>query len=463
MKRKITKDLHGWLSQPNRKPLVIRGARQVGKTWLVREFASQANLHLFELNFERDIEAKELFIDNDPNKTILRLGAFFNKEIIPNVALLFLDEIQAAPEILAKLRWFAEEMPELAIIATGSLLDFTLNEHTFSMPVGRINYLYMEPMSFEEFLLALGQDKLCEFLANYQLNEDIPVILHKRLNQFLREYIFIGGMPAAVENWIINHSFEQINKVQRNILTTYQDDFSKYAKRANIQILIEVFKTIPKLLGRKFKYSAVNNEIQAGAIKNALNLLCLARVCHKVHACSSNGIPLSASTKPNYFKVIGLDIGIAIASMDLSFNDILKIDEIKLINEGGLAEQVVGQLLRTAFPTYIDPKLFYWLREKTGSEAEIDYVIQSGKNIFPIEVKAGKSGTLRSLHAFMKDKKINKAIRFNIDVPSATPVKIKDHSEQIIQYELLSLPIYLTEQIYRLIENGNKSCVFSPN
>jgi len=451
MKRKLLTDLQEWLSQPDRRPLVLRGARQVGKTWLVREFAKHAGLTLFELNFERDPDTKGFFSDNDPKKTLTRLGAFFNREIVPNRALLFLDEIQSAPELLAKLRWFAEEMPALAIIATGSLLDFVLKDHTFSMPVGRISYFYLEPMSFTEFLLALGQDKLCEYLLSYKLTDSIPEILHKRLCEFIREYTYVGGMPAAVANWVKQHSFVEVNKIQRNIITTYQDDFSKYATRISPMRLLEIFNAVPRLLGKKFKYSEINKDVHSSTIKNALDPICRSRICHKIHACSGNGIPLSAFLKDNIFKVIILDVGIATAILNISFNEIVNINDLKLINTGGIAEQIVGQLLRSAQPSYIDPQLYYWLREKTGSEAEVDYLIQVSTNILPIEVKAGKSGTLRSLHAFVKDKKVKKAIRFNMDLPNITEVNIKNHDNQVIQYQLLSLPIYLAEQIYKII------------
>ncbi|GAG23372.1 unnamed protein product, partial [marine sediment metagenome] len=187
-------------------------------------------------------------------------------------------------------------------------------------------------------------------------------------------------------------------------------------------------------------------------IKNALNLLCKARICHKVHVTTGNGMPLEASIKKNIFKVILLDIGLVSASMGLTVAETIKFDKLSLINKGELAEQLVGQLLRILFPKFLDPKLYYWIREKAGSEAEIDYLIQHNTEIIPIEVKSGSTGRLRSLHAFMKLRNLTKAIRVNADLPSITEVKTKDHTSQLINYQLLSIPLYLVEQIYRLID-----------
>lgn len=451
MNRKIIEKLVSWFQQEDRKPLVIRGARQVGKTWIVRNLAAKLSLDLLELNFERDVKLKTLFKENDPNKTLLQLESFFNKEIKVKQTLLFLDEIQTAPELLSKLRWFAEEKPELAIIATGSLLDFALDEHEFSIPVGRISYMYLEPMSFEEFLLAQSQNKLCDFLCNFELKDEIPEAIHNRLWQFLREYIFVGGMPAAVNSWIQSKSFIKVNEIHQNILATYRDDFSKYAKRISVERLDDIFRSVPRLLGKKFKYSLINKEVRFEGLKKALNLLCKARICHKVLSCSANGIPIDASIKESIFKVIFLDVGLVSAAMGLTLSEMNKFNELKLVNEGEIAEQLTGQLLRTITPSYIDPKLYYWVREKSDAESEIDYLIQYNTRIIPIEVKAGTTGTLRSLHSFMKMKSLKKAIRFNADYPSVTDVKVKDHMGDLIEYELISLPLYLVEQIYRFI------------
>ncbi|MFA6409129.1 MAG: AAA family ATPase [Gammaproteobacteria bacterium] len=452
MDRKAIKNLCSWYEQTGRKPLIIRGARQVGKTWLVRLFAKQLNLDLLELNFERDPKLKSLFQDNDPNKVLAHIEALFNKNILPKQSLLFLDEIQTAPELLAKLRWFAEEVPDLAVIATGSLLDFILEEHEFSMPVGRIQYLHLEPMSFEEFLLALGEQKLCDFLNSYEIKNQIPEAIHDQLWKYLREYVFVGGLPSAVDNWRQNRSFLNISEVHQNLLATYRDDFAKYAKKSAHDRLEEVFRAIPRLLGKKVKYSAINKDLPSTILKNALNLLCKARICHKVYASSGNGIPLEASIKEHVFKIIFLDVGLVSAACGITLPERMKFDELRLVNEGGIAEQLTGQLLRTIFPYFVEPKLYYWISEKAGAGAEIDYLIQDNTRIIPLEVKSGSTGTLRSLHNFMKLKNCQLALRINADYPSIVDVNVKDHTGEPINYKLLSLPAYLVEQVPRLMK-----------
>ncbi len=202
MKRNALILLLDWLIQPSRKPLVLRGARQVGKTYLVRELARVKQLQLIELNFEKNPEHKSLFASNDVKKILLSLETLQNKVIDIHTSLLFLDEVQAAPELLAKLRWFSEELPELAVIATGSLLDFILNEHDFSMPVGRISYFHLEPLSFEEFLIATERHKTVEYLESYRLGDEIPQALHEQLLSYLRDYFLIGGLPRIYSRMV---------------------------------------------------------------------------------------------------------------------------------------------------------------------------------------------------------------------------------------------------------------------
>src|SRR5262245_23327364 len=238
-----------WLRSVNRKPLVIRGARQVGKTWVVRDLAESQGRKLIELNLEKLPAWASLFSSNDPKQIILHLEAAFNESIDPNKSLLFIDEIQAEPELLAKLRWFAEDMPELPVIAAGSLLEFVLANHTFSMPVGRITYMHLEPLTFEEFLIAIDNQTLVEYLAQYKLTNEIPLAINQKLMNYFKEYLIVGGMPAAVSNWINNRSFSELNRIHLDLLATYHDDFAKYSGRLDTQRLEEVMMAVPKLLG----------------------------------------------------------------------------------------------------------------------------------------------------------------------------------------------------------------------
>lgn len=453
MKRLALDFLQEWYKKPSRKPLVIRGARQVGKTWLVRHFAEGQNLQLLELNFEKNPELAAHFFSNDPSQVLLLVGASLNKTIDPKTALLFLDEIQAYPPLLAKLRWFAEEMPELAVIATGSLLEFTLEDHTFSMPVGRISYMHLEPLSFEEYLLAQGLTPLLEYVRGYEFKQTFSQVIHNTLMTHLKEYILVGGMPAAVSAWVERRTLAEVYEIHNDLLGTYRDDFNKYHGRMPIQRLDEVFESVPKQLGKRFVYSNVNPDEGTQSIKKAFHLLSLARVCHRIKSSSANGVPLGAEVNDKFFKAIFIDVGLSSTLLGLQLNQIIGVDEIVLVNNGAMAEQVVGQLLRTVFPAYVEPQLFYWQREKKGSDAEVDYVIQHHTSVIPIEVKAGTSGGLKSLHLFMGLREYPLAVRINSDIPSIGRMVVINSLGKSVEYTLLSIPIYLLSRLHYLLDS----------
>lgn len=452
MRRRIEKYLSNWLTSKNRKPMIMRGARQVGKTWIVRQLVKENRLHLLEFNFERLPEQVSLFKSNDPKQILLNIEASNNSTIYPEKSLLFLDEIQAAPELIAKLRWFAEEMPELRIIAAGSLLEFVLKEHTFSMPVGRIEYCHLEPLSFFEFLEAQGKINLLEFMYQININTEIPELIHNQLKYLFKEYLIIGGMPEAVQSWVNEKSLSSIHKIHQNLIATFRDDFHKYAHKSSITNLNEILIAIPRLLGKKFVFSHVKKDVQASSLKNALNILARARVCHVVHATAGNTIPLAAEIKQNFFKVLFLDVGLASAVLKLNLINVQSFDTLTFAHQGGLSEQIAGQLIRTLDDFYIEPELFYWLREQKGTQSEIDFLIQYGPHIIPVEVKSGTTGSLKSLHLFMQLKKLPTAVRINMDFPSVTKVETKLHDGCQVGYTLLSIPFYLIEQLPKLIK-----------
>ncbi len=453
MDRTTLNDLKHWLASAERKPLVIRGARQVGKTWLIRHLAKVSGRQLIELNLERQPSFLSLFDSNDPRQILISLGAALNQKIEPERCLLFLDEIQATPQLLSKLRWFAEDLPQLPVVAAGSLLEFIISEHSFSMPVGRISYMHLEPLSFEEFLLASDKPFLCEYLKNYHFNITVPIAIHEQLTRLFKEYILVGGLPAAVANWVAESSLNKVNQIQHDLLATYRDDFAKYKGRIAMERLDEVMMAIPKMLGRKFMFSQVNSAVPADIIKQVLSLLGKARICHRVWGTAANGVPLAAEIKEKYFKVIFFDTGLCSAALGLNLNEINAANELILINNGAIAEQIVGQMLRTINPFYIEPALYCWHREEKTANAEIDYIIQHGSQIVPVEVKAGSTGRLRSLHLFMALKKLPAAIRINSDLPSKIAVEINDQSGNAAKYSLLSVPFYLTGEIHRLLDS----------
>jgi predicted AAA+ superfamily ATPase len=452
MKREITTNLENWLAGQHRKPVIIRGARQVGKTWIVRELASSCGLNLVEINFERYPEFAELFHEKSPQKVLAALERMTGKRIDKSSSLLFLDEIQKAPHAFANLRWFYEECPELAVVATGSLLDFVLKDHEFSMPVGRISYLFMEPMSFKEFLMAGNQTMLAEYIEELEIKTDMPSPIHEKLLGYFRDYLVIGGMPAAVQEWFATKSPIAVSEVHQDLINTFIDDFSKYAGRMPSQRLHRVINSVPRLLGQKFKFSNVDREDRAANLRNALDLLCTARICHRVIHSSARGIPLAAQENDKRFKVILLDSGLASALQGVALKSEADLREIIRVNEGGISEQVAGQMLRTAFTKFIDPKLHYYIREKRGSEAEIDYLLQSGAKIIPIEVKSGATGSLKSLHQFMAERELNVAVRINSEKISVTDIAIKTHIGIPANYKLISIPFYLTGELERLVQ-----------
>lgn len=456
MRRDRTDFLIEWLHSSARKPLILRGARQVGKTWIIRDLAKSQGRQLIELNFEKRPDLQTLFASNDPKETLIAIAAFMGKKIEPAEVVLFLDEIQVAPQLLGKLRWFAEDMPQLPVIAAGSLLDFALAAHEFSMPVGRISYLYLEPLSFEEFLDAMEKHELRAYLQNYDWDSNIPEAIHQQLMKLIKEYLVIGGMPSAVLSWKTKTAPEAVNQIHYDLLATYRDDFAKYSGRLTTQRLEDVMNSIPRQLEKKFVYSHANSEANSTALKQALDLLSKARVCHRIIATSANGLPLGAEVNDKFFKVILLDCGLCCASLGLSLHQLASVSEIAMINKGGMAEQLAGQILRTIFPAYVSPALYYWQREKKGAEAEIDYVIQHENQVVPLEVKAGTSGSLKSLRQFVIEKRKTMAVRVNSDKPSLCSVETSDSTGVMFKYKLLSLPFYLLGQVHRLIKSAEK-------
>ncbi|NDD59413.1 MAG: ATP-binding protein [Chlamydiae bacterium] len=419
---------------------------------MIRNLAEDLGLNLIELNFEKRPELKSLFDSNNPQEILMQITAYTGKRGELSRSLLFLDEIQVAPSLLASLRWFAEELPSLAVVAAGSLLDFTLAQSEYSMPVGRIGYMYVEPLSFEEFLMAMGEDALKEYLDGVSLNSCIPQPIHTKLMDYVKEYMIVGGMPSSVVSWKNNKDLSRISQIHYDLLTTYRDDFAKYRGRLPIERLQEVIQAIPRMLGQKFVFSHVNPSVQASSVKQALDLLSQARLCHYVSLSAASGLPLGAEVNEKFFKTVFLDCGLCCASLGLTLPFLSSARELTLVNNGGMAEQVVGQLLRTIFPPFVPPELYYWQRAKKGAQAEIDYVMQYENYIIPIEVKAGVGGSLKSLHQFMKEKKYTIAVRVNSDVPSLAFIEVKDElQESSISYQLMSIPFYLIEQLPRLL------------
>jgi predicted AAA+ superfamily ATPase len=452
MYRTCSTFLKEWLRGSRRKPLILRGARQVGKTWIVRHLAESEEMKLIEFNFEKNPSLASLFEPNDPHEIMRRISQRFSLTIDPLKTLLFLDEIQAKPQLIAKLRWFYEDMPELPVIAAGSLLEFVLEVDAISMPVGRVSFAYLEPLSFVEFLRAQQKDQLVELIQTYTWDKVIPEAIHDELMRLFKEYIIIGGLPAAVIEWIDGRSLQKVKEVHSDLLGSYRADFSKYNKRISADVLNDLIDSIPRFLGKKFVFSHVESDASLSKIKESLQLLSRARIAHKIRFTAANGLPLGAEVNEKYQKVILLDVGLCSALLNLKLGELEDIEELDMINKGGIAEQVVGQLLRTVGPCYVEPALHYWIRAERGADAEIDYIVQHGTRVIPVEVKAGSSGKLKSLHFFMKIKGLPVAVRFFSGSPHIHDVVINEAQGTTINYHLRSMPLYMVSELHRLLE-----------
>ncbi|HEW98430.1 MAG: AAA family ATPase [Candidatus Parabeggiatoa sp. nov. 3] len=456
MQRLQLKLLQKWIDKKKRKPLIIRGARQVGKSTLVELFAKQHQRTLVNVNLERYPELSPVFSTKDPQQIIQQIEVLPRMDRISNETLLFLDEIQAVPEAIPALRYFYEERPELPLISAGSLLEFTLSAHQFSMPVGRVQYLHMGPMTFTEFLSALGEDKLHHIVTHYQLGQEISKIAHQRLLQILRTYYFVGGMPEAVAVFAETSSYREVSEVHHSIIDTYREDFPKYAGSRNLKRILNVFNFAARNVGVKVKYSNISRQDQSVTLKKDLELLSMARVMSKVVHSHCSGIPLQADIEEKVYKLLFLDVGMMNAICGLNWRVISQLDDIKLVNEGAIAEQFIGQHLQALLAETPNRELTYWLREGRSYNAEVDFVIALEGNLIPIEVKSGATGSLKSLHQFMGNKQAPFAIRFDTALPTVNQLDVVIHIDKQrkhICYSLISLPLYLVERLSEVVES----------
>lgn len=446
MRRRAELFLSEWKDRPGRKPLVLRGARQVGKTYLVENWGAQNFKSVLKVDLERERDLHSLFSQPDPTRLLEELALLKGQAVKPGQTLLFLDEVQACPSALATLRYFFELMPDLHVIAAGSLLDFAMREFTHSMPVGRIEFLHLHPMSFEEFLEAIEGPALAEYLGKVSLAQAISEAMELRLLEALRRYFFVGGMPEAVRVYSERKDLLEVQRVQTALVQTVQDDFAKYGPRRMQELMRKTYRHVAENVGRKLKFVNVSREERAAEIRRALEFLTQSRVAHLVYHTSANGLPLGAERDERHFKPLFLDVGLVNRMCGL---DLVGAEELITVNEGALAEQFVGQQLLCAAPPFEDPQLFYWEREARNANAEVDYLISRHQEILPMEVKAGKTGTLRSLFQFLLEKKRQRAVRFHLRPAVLEQVKLPGDESRTVQ--LLSLPLYLAGQLDRLL------------
>jgi len=395
LKRSIETKLIDWKNSGRRKPLILRGARQVGKTWSINKFGLENFSETVVLDFEKKRKCHSFFKEDlDPQSIIQNIELVMSVKIIPGKTLLFFDEIQACPEAIISLRYFYEEMPELHVIAAGSLLEFALSKISF--PVGRVQYLCMYPMTFSEFLNAHENSTALEIVSSKP--EKLPNSTHEFLLALLKKYFFVGGMPESVKAYVESNSLVESIKVQQEVILSCIDDFAKYAMYSNKECLEEVFANTSKGIGKQLNYSNLSNSFSHPTVKKAFDLLLKASVIRKVPSVGILEFPLNIQSSIRKFKALMLDIGIWQQLSGISIENELATPNLMNIYRGALAEQFIGQeLVATG-----NSDLFYWARNAKSSNAEVDYVITHKGKIYPIEVKSGAAGSLKSLHLALK-------------------------------------------------------------
>jgi len=416
LKRNIDSDLQEWKNSDSRKPLLLRGARQVGKSSAVRELGKQFD-YFFEINFENKdfIGAKKIFERHSNPHTICdELTAIYEIPIVAGKTLLFLDEIQSCTDAISALRYFYEQMPELHVIAAGSLLEFALQEIP-SYAVGRVRSMYMYPFSFKEFLSAMQRNILLEKL--YAANPENPLTgeVHDKLKELFLRFIVIGGMPEVVSKYAAGGSLLDCRHILDELTETLFNDFAKYKQRIPATRLEEVFSTIVAQTGQKFTYAKAVTSANQIQIKESIELLKMAGLVYSATHSSANGLPLAAETNPRYRKLMILDTGIYQRFLRLDLANLLLDEKIEQINKGTLAEMFVGTEFVKSQNNRLPAELYYWQREKGGSTAEVDYVVQCGHGIVPVEVKAGTKGAMQSMFLFLAEKQCHYGIRCSME------------------------------------------------
>jgi predicted AAA+ superfamily ATPase len=456
--RRAVEEITSWFNREKRKPLVIRGARQVGKTTAVRLAASKLSTDIIEINLERHTELEPLFKSYKLEELLFNFSLISGKQFNrASKAILFLDEAQATPSAYSCLRYFWEDMPELAIILTGSLLDQVLHNYNIPNPVGRIEHCFMGPLTFEEFLAATGESKALATIAMLKLNTMhlIPDSVHEEMMAQVRRYSLCGGMPYCVQIAIdtqFNHS--EIVKYQTELLQSYKDDFTKYTGSQTALQLNAFFNGIIGQIGLQFSHKqaneiALNTSGDNRQLNAALERFLEARLFYRVVHSGAEVIPLGGETKIRISKFLFIDIGLLLAAQGIPAQTIMN-SPLELAYRGIIAEQFTGQQLLYAKPSYTNPSLYYWQPPKAEGQAEIDFLFENGNQIYPVEVKSGSRGTIKSLHSYVIKKKSSQAIKISSAKPSVQELTAKMNKEERA-FRLINIPFYLVNQLERIV------------
>ena len=401
MEREIDAKLVAWKKSEFRKPLMIRGARQVGKTFSVSRFGENHFETFVKLDFEQDRTSHKIFDgDLSVKRLISELEIHANTMITPGKTLLFFDEIQECERALLSLRYFYEELPEQHVIAAGSMLEFTLGDISF--PVGRLSFEWMRPMTFHEFLKASDRKILADKLPSIFNFMPISQTVHLKILEQLKLYFLVGGMPEAVKRYTRTGSLKQSFMVHEEIFQSYLQSLAKYNKRADVDSLDHLLRSLPSHVGSQLKYTSLDPDRRIEKTKKSLQLLERALLCQIVRSSNAGGLPLNADASSKIMKPLFLDLGLMQYHCGIHPSDILNEKDLLRVYKGTLAEQFVGQELLAAGGSE-NFNLFYWSRARKSSSAEVDYLFVKNGGIFPIEVKSGPAGKLKSLHLFLKE------------------------------------------------------------
>ena len=449
-KRLIDNVLLDWSSRNIHKPILLRGARQVGKSTAVKHLGEQFESYV-EINLEREPKYKRAFQpDLNVNRIISEISVLAQKKIEPGRTLLFIDEIQTCPEAIMSLRFFKEDMPSLHVIAAGSLLEFALHElPTFG--VGRIHSVFMYPMTFDEFLLANGENLLLEARNAASPSTPLSEVLHEKLVSLLRSYMLVGGMPECVAQWVATHDYLACQEIQDDILVSYEDDFPKYRKRVDTTLLRHTLRSAAVQATRKFVYSQVG-DYKAADVKRAIEMLILAGILIPITHTNANGLPLGSEADTSYRKILPLDCALTLRLLNMTMSDssemttqILTASAADLVNKGAMAELLAGlELLHYQTP-HLRHEMFYWTRQSKSSLAEIDYLTVQNMHILPIEVKAGTQGGMKSLWIFMREKHLTEAVRCSLENFGSFEYTDKEDADAVRHVRIL--PLYALSQL----------------
>jgi len=396
MKRALYQELLKWKSSKRRKPLLLQGARQVGKTWLINNFGKGEYDNYVYLNFEQIPDLRTLFTGSlSPNQIIENISLFLGRKIVADNTLICFDEIQSAPEAITSLKYFYEQAQEFHLIAAGSLLGVRVGKKN-SFPVGKVNFMTLYPLSFEEYLDAIGESLLIKELKQIVIIEPLPELLHEKLLGHLRMYLFLGGMPEVLQDYIDNKDIESVREIQNEILEAYLRDFSKYAEPKQAIKTSELWKSVPYQLARenkKFKYSDVQKKARASTFELTIEWLRNAGLIHLVNNIRSPKLPLSGYADFSKFKIYMMDTGLLGAMLNVASYIVIKPNELFKQYNGAFIENFVNnELINLGFKN-----LFYWT---SRSDAEVDFIIQYMHDIFPVEVKSGMNRNTKSLRSY---------------------------------------------------------------